>query len=104
MSIVRRYVVPNSANVLIGESILSLKKIHTLALNTSLQKKKKKEEEEEEKKKLDQVLNLAIGFAVQSSSLQGSPINVRAKILWNKPTLIITTTKITQGYAIQQYK
>jgi len=42
MSIVRRYVVPNSANVLIGESILSLKKIHTLALNNSLQKKKKK--------------------------------------------------------------
>lgn len=46
--VVRRYVVPNSANVLMGESIFTLKKRHTLALNTSLQnhwsllKKKKK--------------------------------------------------------------
>lgn len=76
--VVWRYVVPNSANVLMGESIFTLKKRHTLALNTSLQNHwsllKKKN-----KKKLDQGLNLAIGFAVQSSSLQGSPINVRGE-------------------------
>ncbi len=54
------------------------------------------------KKKNDQGLNLAIGFAVQLSSLQGSPINVMEKMLWNKPTLIITITTTEQGYAIQQ--
>ncbi len=53
-------------------------------------------------KKNDQGLTLAIGFAVQLSSLQGSPINVMAKMLWNKPTLIITITTTEQGYAIQQ--
>lgn len=54
------------------------------------------------KKKLDQGLIFAIGFAVQMSSLQGSPINVMPKMLWNKPTLIITITTTEQGYAIQQ--
>lgn len=91
---------PNSANVLIGESILTLKK----KAHFSFKYQPSKSLILMEAKKLDQGLNLAIGFAVQSSSLQGSPINVRAKMLWNKPTLIITTTKITQGYAIQQYK